>query len=264
MIAASVMSKKIAAGADKILLDVKFGSGAFMKNVKDATALAQWMVDIGTGAGRQTEAIVSSMEEPLGTVIGNSMEVEEAVEVLSGLGDARLRDFCILLAARMLKMAKPELEMTTATTAIREKLKNGDALAKFEEFVIAQGGNGHVVREPSLLGRASGTVEIRTDKAGYISEMDSADLGRAALQLGAGRAQKDDAIDLTAGIKLHRRCGDLVKKGELLATLFFSDAVDPTASKMLVKGAFHLTPKPKAAGPLIAGILDASGWRISS
>ncbi len=264
LIAASVMSKKIAAGADKILLDVKFGSGAFMKNIKDATALAQWMVDIGTGAGRQTEAIVSSMEEPLGTVIGNSMEVEEAVEVLSGVGDARLRDFCILLAARMLKMAKPELEMTTATTAIREKLKNGDALAKFEEFVIAQGGNGRVVREPSLLGRASGTVEIRTDKAGYISGMNSADLGRAALRLGAGRAQKDDAIDLTAGIKLHRRCGEFVKKGELLATLFFSDAVDPTASKMLVKGAFHLTPKPKAAGPLIAGILDESGWRISS
>ena len=145
LIAASVMSKKIAAGADKILLDVKYGSGAFMKTVAAATELARVMVGIGTDAGRETVAVISSMEEPLGTTIGNSLEVAEAIEVLSGKGDSRLRDYCIFLAAKMLLLAKPLLSMTAATDTIRGLLDSGAGLAKFGEFVEAQGGDRRIV-----------------------------------------------------------------------------------------------------------------------
>ena len=260
LIAASVMSKKIAAGADKILLDVKYGSGAFMKNVHEAQALAKVMVDIGTGAGRETAAVISSMEEPLGTAIGNSLEVAEAIDVLSGMGDVRLRDFCVLLAAKLLCMAQPDLQLSEASARIRNVLDSGAGLAKFREFVAAQGGDDRVMRDRSLLGSASRSLELRADQKGYIVRMESADLGRAAILLGAGRTKKGDAIDLTAGIKLHRRCGDYVRAGDLLATLFFGDTVDPTEAQQLIRAAIHLAAEPLPVGELIAGTVDAAGW----
>lgn len=260
LIAASVMSKKIAAGADKILLDVKYGSGAFMKRISDAAELAGVMVDIGTGAGRETVAVISSMEEPLGTAIGNSLEVSEAIGILSGEGDARLREFCIVLAAKMLMMAKPWLDSTTAAATIAGLLDNGAALDKFGEFVTAQGGNGRVVHEPGLLGTAARTLEIRTEAAGYITGMNSAELGRVAILLGAGRSKKGDAVDLTAGVKLHRRCGEYVAGGDLLATLFFSDRVDPTEAEALILSSIHLGDAPQPRRPLIAGTVDSLGW----
>jgi len=260
LIAASVMSKKIAAGADKILLDVKFGCGAFMKTVADSIELAKVMVDIGTGSGRETVALISSMEEPLGTAIGNSLEVAEAVEVLSGGGDTRLRDFCIVLAAKMLMLAEPLLEAAAATATIQSLLENGAGLNKFQEFIEAQGGNGRITKEPFLLGRAAQTLELRANEAGYIVHMDSAELGRAAILLGAGRAKKDDAIDLTAGIKLHRRCGAYVAEGELLATLFFGEQIDPTEAKRIVTAVIHLASEPPPRRPLIAGMVDKTGW----
>ncbi len=261
LIASSVMSKKIAAGADKILLDVKFGSGAFMKTLPDAAKLARDMVDIGNGIGRETVAMISSMEEPLGTCIGNSLEVAEAIEVLSGTGDKRLREFCVAMAARMLLLAKPEMNLAMAMGEIRKLLDSGAGLAKFQQFVVAQGGDGRVTEDPSLLGTAARSAELLASEAGYIHSLDSAELGRAAILLGAGRAKKGDLIDLTAGIKLHKRCGDSVEVGDVLATLYFSDRINPSKALGIVKDSIRFSPEPQVCLPLIAGMVDGSGWR---
>lgn len=264
LIAASVMSKKIAAGADKILLDVKYGSGAFMKTVAAATELARVMVGIGTDAGRETTAVISSMEEPLGTTIGNSLEVAEAIEVLSGKGDSRLRDYCIFLAAKMLLLAKPLLSMTAATDTIRGLLDSGAGLAKFGEFVEAQGGDRRIVQETHLLRQASRKMELRAAHEGYIVRMDSAEIGRAAILLGAGRAKKGDSIDLAAGIKLHRRCGEFIAAGDVLATLFFNEMIEPARAGLLIEKSIHIGKKKIPAGALIAGTVASSGWHEGS
>ena len=168
LIAASVMSKKIAAGADKILLDVKYGSGAFMKTLTEAEELARVMVDIGAGVGRETLAMISSMEEPLGTGIGNSLEIAEAIEILSGGGDRRLCGFCVEMASQMLQLAQPDLSQQAAAEKIRQLLASGAALAKFREFVEAQGGDGRVVDDASLLGTAAHSLEIVSGNAGFV------------------------------------------------------------------------------------------------
>ena len=261
LIAASVMSKKIAAGADKILLDVKFGSGAFMKDLDSAKELAQVMVEIGNGAGRQTAALVTGMAEPLGTAIGNSLEVREALEVLSGVGDLRLRDFCLFTAEKLLLLAEPGWTNAKAAAAVRTALDSGAALAKFREFIVAQGGDARVVTEPERLGVAECSLEIRSDRNGFILGLDSARLGNAAILLGAGRAQKTDGIDLTAGIRLHRRVGDFVRSGELLATLYYKDGLDPTPARRRVTEAIAMGTGVKKQDPLIAGILDETGWQ---
>lgn len=260
LIAASVMSKKFAAGADKILLDVKYGSGAFMKNLADAKELAKVMVDIGTGAVRETVAVLSCMEEPLGMAIGNSLEVAEALDILSGTGDLRLRDFCVFLAAKMLRMADPSLDMKAATSKLTGLLDQGVALAKFQEFVVAQGGDGRIVQDRSLLGRAARSEEVLAVQAGYIVRMDSAELGRASILLGAGRAKKNDTLDLTAGIKLNRRCGDHVSEGDVLATLFFGELVDPTEAKTWIKASIHVKSERVPCSALVAGTVDGAGW----
>jgi pyrimidine-nucleoside phosphorylase len=260
LIAASVMSKKIAAGADKILLDVKFGSGAFMKTLPEAVELAQVMVDIGNGIGRETEAIISSMEQPLGTEIGNSREVAEAIEVLSGGGDSRLRDFCLEMAARMIVMAKPELEIAAVAANLRQLLATGVGLAKLREFIEAQGGDGRVVADLSLLGRAACSMPIAAQAAGFVGAMHSAELGRAAILLGAGREKKGDTVDLTAGIKINKRCGDAVKVGDVLATLFFNQQIDPLQAGNIVTQSIEIAAEPRPCALLIAGIVDAAGW----
>jgi pyrimidine-nucleoside phosphorylase len=261
LIAASVMSKKIAAGADKILLDVKFGSGAFMKTLPEAIELAQVMVDIGTGTGRETVAMLSSMEEPLGTEIGNSREVAEAIEVLSGNGDSRLRDFCLAMAARMVVMAKPELGPVIAAEKIRQLLTHGAGLAKLREFIEAQGGDGRVVSAPELLGNAACALPVYAQVKGFIGAMDSAELGRAAILLGAGREKKGDAVDLTAGIKIHKRCGEAVDVGEVLATLHYNFHIDPAPASRLVLRSVQINESKPRSPQLIAGIVDLSGWQ---
>ena len=255
LIAASVMSKKIAAGADKILLDVKYGSGAFMKTLPEAEALARVMVDIGNDAGRETLAMISSMEEPLGTGIGNSLEIAEAIEVLSGRGDQRLCEFCIEMASQMLRMAQPDLSQPAATETIRQLLTSGAALAKFREFIEAQGGDGNVVTDPGLLGTAANCLEILSSQAGFVCSMQSAELGRGSILLGAGREKKGDPIDLHAGIKLHVRCGDAVAIGQRLATLYYDKGVDPRQAKTLVLNSIQLSKKPQPCPSLIAGII---------
>ena len=261
LIAASVMSKKIAAGADKILLDVKFGSGAFMKTLSAAQDLAAAMVDIGNRAGRETMAVLSRMEEPLGSVIGNSLEVAEAIEVLADKGDRRLRDFCLELAKRMLKLANPELPEGAAAKTVLEALHSGAGLAKLRELIVAQGGDGKVVEDRALLGQADLTREIRAPQEGFIQTLDAALLGQAALLLGAGRERKEDAIDLQAGIRLHQYKGDWVHADQPMATLYHARTLDCEAARQLVVRAMRIGPEPVKKSPLIAGIVDRKGWQ---
>ena len=256
LIAASVMSKKIAAGADKILLDVKYGSGAFMKTLTEAEELALLMVDIGDGVGRETLAMISSMEEPLGTGIGNSLEIAEAIEILSGGGDRRLCGFCVEMASQMLQLAQPDLSQQAAAEKIRQLLASGAALAKFREFVVAQGGDGRVVDDVSLLGTAAHCLEIVSGNAGFVCSMHSAELGRSSILLGAGRHRKDDPIDLHAGIKLHVRCGDAVAVGQKLATLYYGKETDPLKAQALVKRSIQIADKPQPCPAVIAGIIS--------
>lgn len=261
LIAASVMSKKLAAGAAKILLDVKYGSGAFMNTLAEAVELARVMVGIGQGAGRETVAFVTSMEEPLGTAIGNSLEVAEAVDILSGRGDERLRGFCVRLTAQLLVMARAAAEQTAARRLAEDLLDSGAGLVKFKEFVAAQGGDSRVADDPARLGRAACSLEVRAQHDGYVTGMAAAELGRAAVLLGAGRSRKGDVLDLTAGIQLHCRCGDRLQAGASLATLYFAAARNPAEAAELVRQAVKTGPEPVTPPPLIAGMVDASGYR---
>lgn len=260
LIAASVMSKKIAAGASKILLDVKYGGGAFMKELQSSIELAKVMVGIGTRAGKETVAYITSMEEPLGSGIGNSLEVSEAVEILSGQGDIRLRRFCITLAARMLVLAKMAPDQAIAEQKMHQVLDSGAGLDKFREFIVAQGGDGRVIQDLSLLGNASCLLEVFASKSGYVTAVDAAELGRAAILLGAGRSQKGDSIDLSAGVRLHCRCGDRLLAGQRLATLYYSQGRSPAEAESIVKRVIQIGDEPVHMPPLIAGVVDASGF----
>lgn len=264
LIAASVMSKKIAAGADKILLDVKYGSGAFMKTLPEAVELARVMVDIGDGVGRETVALISSMEEPLGTSIGNSLEIVEAIEILSGGGDRRLCEFCLEMATQMARLARPELTRQAAKNQIRQALDSGAGLAKFREFVEAQGGDGRIVDDVGLLGTATNSLEVLSGRAGFVCAMHSADLGKSSILLGAGREKKADSIDLNAGIKLHVRCGTAVKTGQRLATLYYGAGIDPLQAYALVLNSIQLSDAPQPCSAAIAGIVSKDNFSLSS
>lgn len=219
LIASSIMSKKIAAGADAIVLDVKYGDGAFMKTVEDAEQLAKRMVAIGQNVGRQTMAIISSMQEPLGYAIGNSLEVQEAIDVLKGEGPEDLKEISLVLAAQMTVLAGKSKTLDEAKALLNEVIDNGKALEKFRVFIENQGGNGDVVDHPEKLPQASRTFEVAADKAGVVTAIGAEGLGVASSMLGAGRTVKEDVIDLAVGIVIHKKVGDEVKVGDSLATI---------------------------------------------
>lgn len=219
LIASSIMSKKIAAGADAIVLDVKYGDGAFMKTVEDAEQLAKRMVAIGQNVGRQTMAIISSMQEPLGYAIGNSLEVQEAIDVLKGEGPEDLKEISLVLAAQMTVLAGKAKTLDEAKALLNEVIDNGKALEKFRVFIENQGGNGDVVDHPEKLPQASRTFEVAADKAGVVTAIGAEGLGVASSMLGAGRTVKEDVIDLAVGIVIHKKVGDEVKVGDSLATI---------------------------------------------
>lgn len=218
LIAASVMSKKLAAGSDCILLDVKTGSGAFMKTLDTAVSLAKKMVAIGTRRGRRTMALVTNMDIPLGKAVGNALEVAEAVRTLRGEGPEDLTEICLRLAADMLCLAERGSEQACMDRA-RKALESGAALETFARMVKAQGGDPEVIYDTSILPSASRTRDVTADRSGYLIHMDAEGCGRTACLLGAGRTVKDAAIDYGAGIILHKKTGDYVKEGETLCTL---------------------------------------------
>lgn len=222
LIASSIMSKKLAAGAHTIVLDVKYGSGAFMKTPEEAKALAEEMVKIGKNCGRNMAAVISDMEKPLGKNVGNSLEVKEAIEVLKGKGPEDLVNVCITLAAEIVSLSR-KIPFEEAKLKAYDTLKNGKAFEKFCEWIEYQGGNKEWLLNTELFPKAPYSFDIISQNDGYISSMDSEKIGIASVMLGAGREKKTDIIDMSAGIIIEKKTGDFVKKGEKLATLFSSD-----------------------------------------
>ncbi|KKB36438.1 pyrimidine-nucleoside phosphorylase [Bacillus thermotolerans] len=219
LIASSIMSKKIAAGADAIVLDVKTGAGAFMKTLEDSRELAQAMVRIGNNVGRRTLAVISDMSQPLGWAIGNALEVNEAIQTLKGEGPEDLTELCLVLGSQMVYAAGQAETLEDARQQLIKVINTGEALEKFKTFVAAQGGDASVVDDPSKLPQAKYQIELPAKEAGYVSSIVADQIGTAAMWLGAGRATKDSVIDLGVGIVLTKKIGDEVKAGEPLAVI---------------------------------------------
>ena len=220
LIAASVMSKKLAAGSDKIVLDVTTGSGAFMKNTRDAKKLAKHMVAIGNQAGKETVAILTGMEEPLGFAIGNNMEVKEAIEVLKGGGPEDVKEVSVAIAGMMLSLGLENVSHSQGKRMAKKALSSGQAFEKFKEMVQAQGGDIRYVEHPEFFERDAFEGEVLAAEDGFLSGMDTEKIGVAAGLLGAGRETKDSVIDMSAGIYLKKKIGDTVKKGEPIAICY--------------------------------------------
>ncbi|MEH7387720.1 pyrimidine-nucleoside phosphorylase [Bacillus sp. JJ1521] len=219
LIASSIMSKKIAAGADAIVLDVKTGAGAFMKDLNDAKELAKTMVDIGNNVGRNTMAIISDMSQPLGFAIGNALEVKEAIDTLKGEGPADLQELCLVLGSQMVLLAKKANSLEEARGLLEESIKNGKALETFKTFLSSQGGDASVVDSPEKLPKAKYQFEFEAESDGYVSEIIADSIGTAAMLLGAGRATKESSIDLAVGLVLRKKIGEKVSKGDSLVTI---------------------------------------------
>lgn len=220
LIASSIMSKKIAAGADAIVLDVKTGAGAFMKTDEDAAELAQAMVRIGNSVGRKTMAVISDMSQPLGHAIGNALEVQEAIDTLRGKGPADLTELTLVLGSQMVVLAKKTNSLEEARKMLEEVIANGKALEKFKLFLTNQGGDASIVEHPERLPQAKYKVEVPAKTAGVVSNIVADEIGVAAMLLGAGRATKDDQIDLAVGLMLHKKVGDKVNVGDSLVTIY--------------------------------------------
>jgi len=254
LIAASIMSKKLAAGADAIVLDVKPGSGAFMPTQQEAEALARTMVDIGNGAGRRTVAVLTDMDQPLGLAIGNALEVREALEVLRGGGPADVREICLVLGGTMLELAGKGNAAQCRELAVHA-LDSGEALQKFRDMVQAQGGDPAVADDPGILPQAPFVEPYRAIAGGIIHDIVSDQLGMASMVLGAGRPTKEDAIDPAAGIVLVRKPGDTVVEGEVLAMLHTSETGKIAAASSLLDEAIRIGSGAHEFVPLILQII---------
>ncbi|CAI3382692.1 pyrimidine-nucleoside phosphorylase [Enterococcus cecorum] len=220
LIASSIMSKKIAAGADAIVLDVTTGAGAFMKNIEDAKRLASTMVQIGKLANRQTMAVISDMSQPLGEAIGNSLEVVEAIETLQGKGPKDLEEMCYVLGSQMVVLAKKADTLEQAREMLEEALHSGKAFAKFKEMVANQGGDVSVIDHPEKLLTAKYEIELPAKQSGVITKLVANELGIAAMMLGAGRKTKEDTIDFAVGLKLCKKVGEAIQEGESVLTIY--------------------------------------------
>ena len=235
LIASSIMSKKLAAGADVIVLDVKCGSGAFMKTEKDAIKLAETMVRIGNMAGRKCSAIITDMDQPLGRAVGNAIEVREAISVLKGDTDNDLFEVCLALGSQMLVSSGTADSYAQARQTLEDAVESGRALDKLADMVEAQGGRREDVYDPSALSRAKLVRDVRIDRSGYVSHIDAERIGLASMHLGGGRATKESVIDLSVGIYLHKKVGDAVSAGDVVAQIHASceDSADAAAREVL-------------------------------
>ncbi len=255
LIASSIMSKKLAAGADAIVLDVKTGSGAFMKDEKDAVALAEEMVDIGRQAGRNTIAVVSDMDQPLGFAVGNALEVKEAIDTLCGNGPEDFLELCMTLGSCMLMAGGKAEREDQARRMLQEVIENGSALDKFARFIEAQGGDPAAVYNTDLLPQASIVEPVASPCDGYIAHIACDEVGMASLLLGGGRQTKDAEIDLSVGFVLRAKVGDLVRAGEPLAVLYANDKGKAAEAKKRFLSAFHFSEEPVERRKLIRRIM---------
>lgn len=254
LITSSIMSKKIAAGSKNIVLDVKCGSGAFMKTLADAEVLAENMVKIGKGCGRNIAAVITDMDVPLGENVGNALEVIEAIDVLKGNKKGDLYEVCIALATQMISLTL-KLEPEKAKEMVIGAIEDGSAFSKMKEWVAAQGGNAKMLEDISLFKKAEIAYEIKSEESGFIGSMDAAEIGSCACTLGAGRASKDDVIDFSAGIIIKKKVGDEVKCGDVLAVLYTNkkEAVEPASKRYLE--AIKISKEKTKRNPLVYKII---------
>ncbi|GIN60665.1 pyrimidine-nucleoside phosphorylase [Robertmurraya siralis] len=254
LIASSIMSKKIAAGADAIVLDVKTGAGAFMKTIEDSRALAKAMVRIGNNVGRKTMAVISDMNQPLGFAIGNALEVKEAIDTLKGEGPEDLTELCLALGSQMVLLANKASNLQEAREKLQVVIENGTALEVFKTFLQSQGGDSSVVDDPSKLPQAKYIFELEAKEDGYVTEMVADEIGTAAMLLGAGRATKESNIDLAVGFILNKKIGDKVTKGQSLVTIY-SNFEDVSEVKEKLYRNIKVSPSKVDAPTLIYEII---------
>jgi pyrimidine-nucleoside phosphorylase len=254
LIASSIMSKKLAAGAHNIVLDVKFGSGAFMHGLEDATKLARAMVDIGKRCGRRVRAVISDMDKPLGNAIGNVLEVREAIDVLRGEGPDDLREVSVTLAGVLISLVR-NISTDEGITLAREALASGAAYNKFKEWIGAQGGDLRYITAPELFGEAPVCTLVKAEASGYISRMNTEKIGLTSSKLGAGREKKGDTIDPLAGIMLRKKTGDKVEKGEVVAVLYTSSPELAAQGVENFSVAYEIAKEKPASRELISEII---------
>ncbi|ASS75036.1 pyrimidine-nucleoside phosphorylase [Tumebacillus algifaecis] len=259
LIASSIMSKKIASGADSIVLDVKTGDGAFMKTLDGSFELAKAMVDIGNNVGRNTIGVISGMEQPLGYAIGNALEVQEAIDTLRGVGPDDLAELCLVLGSYMLVATDHAANAEEARQMLVDSLQSGKALETFRSFIEAQGGNPAVIDDRTLLPQAKRQVAVTLGRAGYVAEIHAEEAGTCAMLLGAGRETKDSEVDLAVGIVLHKKVGDAVAANEAIATLYVNDESRLTEVISRLQAAYVLTDERQPVQPLIYGVVTKSG-----
>lgn len=256
LIASSIMSKKIAAGADCIVLDVKVGEGAFMKTPEAAQELATEMVSIGTNVGRKTVAIISDMDQPLGLGIGNALEVEEAINTLKGNGPKDLVELCLTLGSYMVTLAGAAGNVEEARTKLQETITSGAAIAKLKEFVKAQGGDTACIDDTNLLPKAKYIIPVLADKDGVVEKIHAESIGLIAMELGAGRATKESVIDLAVGIVLNKKRGEQVIKGDVIAYIHSNDENNIEKAKKDILNNYVISPNYVDNIPLIHHIVD--------
>lgn len=253
LIASSIMSKKLASGANAICLDVKVGAGAFMKNIDDARKLAKLMCQIGTNCGRHMTAVLTNMEEPLGMAVGNALEVKEAIATLNGNGPKDLLNLCLEIGSYLLVDAKKFATLEEAKAAMIENINNKKALGKLIELVEAQGGNTNYITNPDLFAKASEIVEVKALKSGCVNHIDALGIGHAAMILGAGRETLEDKIDMAVGIVLNKKVGDMVKEGDVLCYIH-TNGKNTKESCQKALEAFNITDE-KVESKLILDII---------
>lgn len=259
LIASSIMSKKIAGGADAFVLNITVGRGAFIKNISDAISLAKRMVDIGEKNQKDTYVIISSMNQPLGFAVGNSLEVKEVISLLNNKGPTDLREICLYIGAHMLIAGNVTKNVENGIVILKEILKNGKALNKFKQIVKSQNGDIRQIDKPDLLPRSKYHTEVYSNKKGFVDIVDALMIGEASRILGAGRQRKDSEIDLSVGIILHKKKGQIVNPKEVLATLHFNDKEKCILAKEMVKNAFHIIDKKPTKEPLLLAFIDKNG-----
>ncbi|WNR42512.1 pyrimidine-nucleoside phosphorylase [Paenibacillus roseipurpureus] len=255
LIASSIMSKKIASGAEAIVLDVKIGSGAFMKTVEDARVLARTMVDIGTRLNRKTIAMITDMDQPLGREIGNANEIRESIEVLRGTGDKELTEVAISVAAYMAVLGKAFATFDEAHDAVKGIIAQGQALETLRRFIASQGGDARVVDQPELLPTAQFHYEVIAGQTGFVGEIHAEQIGIAAMVLGAGRAKKEDQIDYAVGLTLNKKIGDPVQAGESICTIH-ANRTDVSEAQAMILDAYKIVPSQPAPKQLIYDVIE--------
>ncbi|MGA2101676.1 MAG: thymidine phosphorylase [Candidatus Sulfotelmatobacter sp.] len=260
LICASIMSKKLAEGIDALVLDVKTGSGAFMKNEKDAAFLAELMVETGERMGKQVVALITDMDQPLGNMIGNALEVVEVVEILRGTGPKDLRELCLELAGWMLHLGGVTNTVAEGKQQSAQLISSGKALERFRQMVELQGGDARVIDDAKRLPQAKHTMEVKSEKAGYLSSMQCERIGTACVILGGGRERKEDSVDPAVGIVLHKKVGDRVVNGESIATIHYNAEVRAERARQLISSSCEIgAAGPPTKRPLVHRVIGKSG-----